>query len=99
MAGAPGRDLAGAPNAGALVTWLVPIDWSGASAGTTPAVPAPGAPLVYVQGAGGLTGHSERRHVLGEDDALVGAKTAFGLEGEQAFEVGRAGGQTLFERT
>ncbi len=26
-----------------------------------------------------LTGHSERRHVLGEDDALVGKKTAFGL--------------------
>ncbi|MGE4292573.1 MAG: triose-phosphate isomerase [Desulfovibrio sp.] len=32
-------------------------------------------------GAGyALTGHSERRHVLGEDDALVGQKTAFGLE-------------------
>lgn len=32
-------------------------------------------------GAGfALTGHSERRHVLGEDDVLVGAKTAFGLE-------------------
>ena len=27
-----------------------------------------------------LTGHSERRHVLGESDAVVGAKTAFGLE-------------------
>jgi len=27
-----------------------------------------------------LTGHSERRHVLGETDAQVGAKTAFGLE-------------------
>ncbi|WP_461209432.1 triose-phosphate isomerase [Desulfocurvus sp. DL9XJH121] len=26
-----------------------------------------------------LAGHSERRHVLGEDDALVGRKTAFGL--------------------
>lgn len=26
-----------------------------------------------------LTGHSERRHVLGEEDALVGRKTAFGL--------------------
>ena len=27
-----------------------------------------------------LTGHSERRHVLGETDAVVGEKTAFGLE-------------------
>lgn len=27
-----------------------------------------------------LTGHSERRHVLGEDDAMVGQKTAFGLQ-------------------
>lgn len=26
-----------------------------------------------------LTGHSERRHVLGESDAFVGQKTAFGL--------------------
>ena len=28
----------------------------------------------------GLTGHSERRHVLGEDDELIGKKTAYGLE-------------------
>lgn len=28
----------------------------------------------------GLTGHSERRHVLGEGDELVGRKTAYGLE-------------------
>lgn len=27
-----------------------------------------------------LTGHSERRHVLGESDELVGRKTAFALE-------------------
>ncbi|QJB57730.1 triose-phosphate isomerase [Pseudodesulfovibrio sp. zrk46] len=28
----------------------------------------------------GLTGHSERRHVLGEDDEYIGAKTSYGLE-------------------
>jgi len=28
----------------------------------------------------GLTGHSERRHVLGEDDECVGGKTAYGLK-------------------
>jgi len=28
----------------------------------------------------GLTGHSERRHVLGETDEFVGRKTAYGLE-------------------
>ncbi len=27
----------------------------------------------------GLTGHSERRHILGEDDAYIGNKTAYGL--------------------
>jgi len=28
----------------------------------------------------GLTGHSERRHVLGESDEYIGQKTAYGLE-------------------
>ena len=28
----------------------------------------------------GLTGHSERRHILGEDDELIGRKTAYGLQ-------------------
>ena len=40
---------------------------------------APGM-ILDVGGAYGLTGHSERRHVLGDSDELVGAKTAFGLE-------------------
>ena len=28
----------------------------------------------------GLTGHSERRHILGEDDEFIGRKTAYGLQ-------------------
>lgn len=40
---------------------------------------APG--MLLDQGAThALTGHSERRHVLGESDEFVGRKTAFGLE-------------------
>jgi len=35
--------------------------------------------LLDVGASYGLTGHSERRHVLGEDDAYIGAKTAYGL--------------------
>ncbi|MBU1040629.1 MAG: triose-phosphate isomerase [Proteobacteria bacterium] len=36
--------------------------------------------LLDVGASFALTGHSERRHVLGETDAMVGLKTAFGLE-------------------
>ena len=36
--------------------------------------------LLDLGAAYGLTGHSERRHVLGESDEFVGRKTAFGLE-------------------
>lgn len=36
--------------------------------------------LLDVGGTYGLTGHSERRHVLGEDDEYIGQKTAYGLE-------------------
>lgn len=43
-----------------------------------------------------LTGHSERRHVLGEDDALVGRKTAYALE--QGLKVMLCIGETLGER-
>ncbi|WP_419787900.1 triose-phosphate isomerase [Pseudodesulfovibrio sp.] len=35
--------------------------------------------LLDAGAAYGLTGHSERRHVLGENDELVGKKTAYGL--------------------
>lgn len=43
-----------------------------------------------------LTGHSERRHVLGEDDALVGRKTAFSLA--SGLRVVLCIGETLQER-
>ncbi|AGW12258.1 triose-phosphate isomerase [Megalodesulfovibrio gigas] len=43
-----------------------------------------------------LTGHSERRHVLGESDELVGRKTAFALE--QGLHVVLCIGETLQER-
>jgi triosephosphate isomerase len=36
--------------------------------------------LLDVGASFALTGHSERRHVFGETDAVVGTKTAFGLE-------------------
>lgn len=43
-----------------------------------------------------LTGHSERRHIFGETDALVARKTAFGLE--KGFKVMLCVGETLDER-
>lgn len=43
-----------------------------------------------------LTGHSERRHVLGESSAFVGQKTAFALE--QGLKVMLCIGETLQER-
>ena len=43
-----------------------------------------------------MTGHSERRHVLGESDALVGRKTAFALG--QGLKVMLCIGETLPER-
>lgn len=43
-----------------------------------------------------LTGHSERRHVLGEKDALVGEKTAFALK--EGLNVILCIGETLAER-
>lgn len=46
--------------------------------------------------AWGLTGHSERRHVLGEDDELVGQKTAYGLQ--QGLSVCLCIGETIEQR-
>lgn len=63
VAGAPGRDLAGAPNAGALVTWTFPV-LTGDLA-VDPAVPAPRAPVVVMQGSGGILGKAERSDRFG----------------------------------
>ena len=52
--------------------------------------------LVDAGAAWVLTGHSERRHVLGESDELVGRKTAFALE--QGLKVMLCIGETLEER-
>ncbi len=43
-----------------------------------------------------LAGHSERRHILGESDALVGEKTAFGLA--SGLKIILCVGETLDER-
>lgn len=47
-------------------------------------------------GSYGLTGHSERRHVLGEEDELVGEKTAFGIA--SGLKVVFCIGETIDER-
>lgn len=61
VAGAPGRDLPSAANAGQLVSWLVPAAWdTPTSLPATPTVPSPQEPVTYAQGAGGAPGHAER---------------------------------------
>lgn len=71
VAGAPGRDLPGAPNAGEVVSWRIP--WSASEAAHDPLAPEPA--VTYVQGQGGMRGAAEAGDhfgsVLGEDNGPV----------------------------
>lgn len=53
-AGAPGHDVGGAADAGAVVTWLLP-----AGGPVDGSLPTPSAPTLWTQGANGLLGKSE----------------------------------------
>lgn len=53
VAGAPGRDVRGAKNAGALVTWLIK------PGGAVMTIPKPAQPKLITQGAGRMRGRSE----------------------------------------
>lgn len=52
FAGAPGRDVDGAKNAGALVTWLI------RPGGAVMTIPKPAKRAVITQGAGRMRGRS-----------------------------------------
>jgi hypothetical protein len=63
VAGAPGRDAPGAPDAGALIVWRFPV-LTGDLA-VPPALPAPTTATALVQGSGGMKGHAEPRDRFG----------------------------------
>lgn len=65
-AGAPGRDVAGASAAGAVVTWFIP------SGGSPFAIPAPTSTGMLVQGSGGVEGRAEAGDRFGEVIAARG---------------------------
>ena len=90
VAGAPGRDLPGAKDAGALVSWWIPIDWSGATpAPATASIPTPGAPVAYRQGTGGMLGKSEAGDRFGSviSTTVSSSRITVGIPKE---DVGRA---------
>jgi len=63
VAGAPGRDLPGAPNAGAVLTWAFP--WQAGDLNTPPALPGPAAEGFMVQGSDGILGNAEPQDRFG----------------------------------
>jgi hypothetical protein len=62
-AGAPGRDAAGASDAGAVFAWRIPD--RGSAEGVSPAPLSFEPPNTYVQGVGGLQGRAERNDRFG----------------------------------
>lgn len=63
VAGAPGRDAPGAPDAGALIVWTFPV--VAGDLAVPPALPAPATATALVQGSGGMKGHAEAKDRFG----------------------------------
>ena len=108
VAGAPGRDLPNAPNAGQLVSWLVPAAWDPPSSlpPMTPTVPSPQTPVTYTQGVGGAPGHAERGDRFGSviaSDPVNGwwgaATLAVGIPKEDIGRKANAGAVALLRFT
>jgi hypothetical protein len=63
VAGAPGRDAPGAPDAGALIVWTFPV--VAGDLAVPPALPASTTDAALVQGSGGMKGHAEPKDRFG----------------------------------
>jgi hypothetical protein len=86
LAGSPGRDAAAAPDAGALVSWVISTNHNVPSRAVSAA-----APVTYVQGTAGILGHAEAGDRFGSVLYLSGIEeeltAAVGIPDE---DIGRA---------
>ena len=71
VAGAPGRDAPGAPDAGALIVWTFPV--MAGDLAVPPALPAPTTATALVQGSAGMLGHAEAKDRFGSVISSSGA--------------------------